>query len=238
MNPRPNNAAFSLLEMLVATAVFSLMIVMLLQLTNSLLSNANRTDDNLQTDQDVRILFDLMRRDIAQARIGTNQNQFYGSSNQISFVSSTSRLKTNYVSDQRLITYFLRDNTIYRAVVEPTMANYLSTAWNPIDPNGWTNVSWAASVATNAEALLAGVYPYDADFPSPFSYTLRPPYTNKTSPTNSTAVTDPPSGLTVGFAVASKRALSHAVAGKAPNASELRKLKYDIELNIPPAYNP
>ena len=98
MPPPPHKSAFSILEMLVATAIFSLMIVMLLQLTNSLLSNASRTDENLQTDQDVRILFDLMRRDLAQARIGTNQNQFYGSPTQVSFASSTSRLKTNYCS--------------------------------------------------------------------------------------------------------------------------------------------
>lgn len=220
-------SGFTLLEMLVATAVFSLMIVMLLQLTSGLMANANRVDENLKIDQEVRILFDLMRRDLAQARIGTNQNQFFGTSTQVSFVSSSSRLKTNYVSDQRLVTYYLESNTIYRAVVDPTAANYPST-WDPINP-AW----WSKDVKANAEALLEGVYPYDADYPDPFLYTL-----SDGASTRTTAPTNPPSGLTIGFSVASRRAMARSSGGAVSNTNERLPLKYDIDLNIPPPFNP
>ncbi len=226
--------AFTLLEMLVATAVFSLMIVMLLQLTSGLMSNASRVDENLQIDQEVRTLFDLMRRDLAQARIGTNQNQFSGTSNSVYFVSSSSRLKTNYVSDQRLVTYYYANNTIYRAVVEPTLDNFSNNVWNPLKPSWWTLPGFVANVSTNAsaEALLEGVFPYDATYPAPFSYTIR----TQTNPVSDTATSNPPSGLTVGFSVASRKATR---AGRADTSTNERKqFKYDIELNIPPPFNP
>lgn len=228
MNARLHSTGFTLLEMLVATAIFTLMIVMLLQLTSGLMSNANRTDEGMKIDQDVRVLLDLMRRDLAQARIGTNsQNQFYGAPNQVSFVSSSSRLKTNYVSDQRLVTYYMESNTIYRAVVEPTLANY-PAVWDPLNPSWWTK-----NVKANAEALLEGVYSYDAAYPDMFQYTLRNGGT-----TSSTDTTNPPSGLTIGFSVAGKRSLARAGASAVTNTNELRPLKYDIELNIPPPFNP
>ena len=229
-----HDTGFTLLEMLVATAIFSLMIVMLLQLTSGLMNTANRTDENLKIDQDVRTLFDLMRRDLAQARIGTNQNQFFGTATNVCFVSSSSHLKTNYVSDQRLVTYFLQSNTIYRAVVEPTLGNY-SNIWNPLNPAWWTSSGWTAFVATNAEALLTGVYPYDAVYTDPFSYTLRTQAAPVAIATNST---NPPSGLTIGFSVAGLRAQARSSGGHTLNTNELKKMKYDIELNIPPAFNP
>ena len=232
-------SAFTLLEMLVATAVFSLMIVMLLQLTSGLMSNANRVDENLKINQEVRILFDLMRRDLAQARIGTNQNQFYGSPTNVCFVSSTSRLKTNYVSDQRLVTYFYDTNshTIYRAVVDPTIDNYSSNAWNPLITNWWVSTAWTGYIATNKEALLEGVYPYDpvsdpTGYHDPFSYTFRKLPTNLP-----TAATNPPSGLTIGFSVASHQA-TRSGRDSAANTNDMQKRLYDIELNIPPPFNP
>ena len=228
--------AFTLLEMLVATAIFSLMILMLLQLTSGLMSNANRVDENLQIDQEVRILFDLMRRDLAQARIGTNQNQFFGTSTNVCFVSSSSRLKTNYVSDQRLVTYFYDTNshTIYRAVVDPTIDNYTNSPkiWNPIEPNWWTTNGFATNVATNAEALLTGVYPYDTVYTNPFQYVL--PSGNRTYTATNPAT--PPRGLTIGFSVASRQATR---SGRdAVNTNDRKQMIYDIELNIPPPFNP
>ena len=180
-------SAFTLLEMLVATAVFSLMIVMLLQLTSGLMSNANRVDENLQIDQEVRILFDLMRRDLAQARIGTNQNQFFGTATNVCFVSSSSHLKTNYVSDQRLVTYFYANNTIYRAVVDPTLTNY-PTVWNPIQQSWWTQPGFVTSTRA------------------------RQPRASSRQATRS--------------------------GRDAVNTNDRKQMKYDIELNIPPPFNP
>jgi len=227
---RRADAAFTLLEMLVATAVFSLMIAMLLQLTSGLMTNANRVDENLKIDQEVRTLFDLMRRDLAQARIGTNQNQFYGTPTQVSFVSSTSRLKTNYVSDQRLVTYFYASNTIFRAVVEPTIGNYSSSpkVWDPINPSWWLN-----DVKANAEALLEGVYPYDLVYTNPFQYVQRNGNRVFSADTN-----NPPSGLTIGFSVLGKQALARMKSGVTGATNGAKQMKYDIELNIPPPFNP
>jgi prepilin-type N-terminal cleavage/methylation domain-containing protein len=231
MKARIHPSGFTLLEMLVATAVFSLMIVMLLQLTSGLLTNANRMDENLKIDQEVRILFDLMRRDLAQARIATNQNQFYGSSNQVCFVSSASRLKTNFVSDQRLVTYYYESNAIWRAVVDPKM-EFWSNVWNPLSAKWWEIAGFQTNIKTNAEALLEGVYPYSTDYPDPFTYVLRDGTRARvTDPAN------PPSGLTIGFAVASRRA-TRTGRDSAENTSEMKQMKYDIELNIPPAFNP
>jgi hypothetical protein len=174
-----------------------------------------------------------MRRDLAQCRIGTNQNQFYGTSTQVSFVSSTSRLKTNYVSDQRLVTYYIQSNTIYRAVVEPTISNYTNKYWDPINTNGWTNANWNDYVKspTNAEALLEGVYGYPGwNNGNPFKYILR-----TGAGTDMTATANPPSGLIIGFAAASR---SSTRSGRPDNASERKTMKYDIELNIPPPFNP
>jgi type II secretory pathway pseudopilin PulG len=226
------SAAFTLLEMLVATAVFSLMIAMLLQLTSGLMTNANRVDENLKTDQDVRILFDLMRRDLAQCRIGTNQNQFHGTPTEVSFVSSTSRLKTNYVSDQRLVTYYYESNTIYRAVVEPAITNY-PAVWNPMTNAWWDVPGFKSSVRANREALLEGVYPYDLQYTNPFTYVLR-----SGDRTNLTATTNPPSGLTIGFSVVGKQALARMKSGATFGTNEAKQMKYDIELNIPPPFNP
>lgn len=222
---------FTLIEMLVATAVFALLIVMLLQLTSGLMNNASRTDENLKIDQEVRILFDLMRRDLAQARIATNQNQFFGSSNQVSFVSSSSRLKTNYVSDQRLVTYFYESNTIWRSVVDPLVDNY-PTVWNPLKPSWWEIAGYQDQLQKDAEALLEGVYPFSADYPVPFTYVLR-----DGTRVNSTSATNPPSGLTIGFSVAGRKTLART-GGNITNTNDLKQMKYDIELNIPPAFNP
>jgi prepilin-type N-terminal cleavage/methylation domain-containing protein len=232
MKVRSPLSGFTLLEMLVATAVFSLLIVVLLQMTSALLSNASRTDDNLKIDQDVKVLFDLMRRDLAQARIGTNQNQFYGTPTNVCFVSSSMRLKTNYVSDQRLVTYFWENHTIYRAVVDPTLSNYSSNIWNPLITNWWTNTKWTNEVGTNKEIIVEGVYPYNASYPNPFTYVLA-----NGNRTDITTATNPPRGLTIGFSVASRSAIAQA-GGNVTDTNKLKQLKYDVDLNIPPVFNP
>ena len=129
-------------------------------------------------------------------------------------------------------TYFYANNTIYRAVVDPTLTNY-PTVWNPIQPSWWTQPGFVTNVATNAnaEAMLTGVYPYDASWNNgnPFSYAFRGTNTNS-------APSNPPSGLTIGFSVASRQATR---SGRdAVNTNDRKQMKYDIELNIPPPFNP
>lgn len=226
-------SAFTLLEMLVATAVFAILMMVVLQMTSGLMSGATRMDENLKLEQDVRLFFDIMRRDLAQARIGTNQNQFYGTATNLTFVSSSQRLKTNYVSDQRLVTYFLADasNSIYnirRAVVDPTIANYPSL-WNPLTSSWWNSGSFSTFVANtnNSEVVLSGVIPVNSQI---FGYYLAGSGTS----VSTFPATNPPRGLKVNFNLLTKRALTTGVT----NAGNVKQIEYDVDLNIPPVFNP
>ncbi len=225
LSEEPN--AFTLLEMLVATAVFAMLMMIVLQMTSGLMSGASRMDENLKMEQDVRLFFDLLRRDLAQARIGTKQNQFYGTGTTLTFVSSTQRLKTNYVSDQRLVTYFLRSNAILRAVVDPTIDYYPNT-WDPTVPYWWTSSGFRNYVENTNEAVLTNVFTTNSEI---FGYYLP----NETTPTNNaTNAATPPRGVKVNFFLAGKR----AVATGQTNADKLTQIEYDVDLNIPPVFNP
>jgi prepilin-type N-terminal cleavage/methylation domain-containing protein len=59
---------FTLLELLVAMAVFSMMTVLMLSMTNSLIGNVSRIDENTEIERSVRVFFDLLRRDLHYAR--------------------------------------------------------------------------------------------------------------------------------------------------------------------------
>lgn len=236
MSALHQKSAFTLLEMLVATAVFAMLMMVLLQMTSGLMSGATRMDENLKTEQDVRLFFDIMRRDLAQARIGTNQNQCIGTATNLTFVSSTTRLKTDYVSDQRLVTYFLADptNNIYnirRAVVDPTIGNFTDPKkWNPLVTNWWTLGGFTSYVSTNNEVVLSGVIKASPSDPGVFFYYLA----GRTNIFTSFDATDPPRGVKVNFLLATKRAITTG----ATNAANVRPIEYDVDLNLPPVFNP
>lgn len=219
------------MELLVAMSVFSLMIVMMLGMTNSLLGHASRIDANTQIERDVRIFFDLLRRDLAQARIGKQQIFFRGESNKMFFATSSPKLSTNHVSDIRLVTYQLTpDNQIIRSVIEPTMSNYSAGVWSP------TNTWWTNSSTTNAnfsEVILEGVIPYTnsgTTYPF-FTYIARSTGMTIGAPTQTT---NPPAGVVVAFGVQSSKSLQRG----STNLSDRRDFRYDIELNLPPIFDP
>ncbi len=234
MSAPSGKSAFTLLEMLVATAVFAVLMMVVLQMTSGLMSGASRMDENLKMEQDVRLFFDLMRRDLAQARIGTNQNQFHGTGTNLTFVSSTQRLKTNYVSDQRLVTYFLAvgSNGLYeirRAAVDPTIDNFstnvASANWYPMTNAWWSGSRFPSYVAdtNNSEIVLGGVISPNGSIFEYLAPTSRP-----------TAATNPPRGVRVNFFLAGKR----AIATGQTNTDKLTQIEYDVDLNIPPVFNP
>ena len=232
MSAPSRKSAFTLLEMLVATAVFAMLMMVVLQMTSGLMSGATRMDENLKMEQDVRLFFDVLRRDLAQARIGTNQNQFNGTGTNLTFVSSTQRLKTNYVSDQRLVSYFLLSNTIRRAVVDPTIDNFSTNVananWYPMTNAWWSISRFPSYVATNNEVVLSNVFTTNSEI---FGYYLP----NETTPTNNaTNAATPPRGVKVNFFLAGKR----AVATGQTNTDKLTQIEYDVDLNIPPIFNP
>ncbi len=165
-----------------------------------------------------------MRRDLAQARIGTNQNQFNGTGTNLTFVSSTQRLKADYVSDQRLVSYFPQSNTIRRAVVDPNLGNY-SNVWNPLVANWWTSSGFSNYVenTNNSEIVLSGVISTNGSI---FEYL---------NPTNKPTVTaNPPRGVKVNFFLSGKRAMATGHT----NTDKLTQIEYDVDLNIPPVFNP
>ena len=228
-------AAFTLLEMLVATAVFSMLVVVLLSMTSSMLTQSTRVDENAEADRDVRIFFDLMRRDLAQARIGTNKNLFRGDSNRLFFVSSSSRLRPDYVSDSRLITYRVdtNDKKVYRAVVDPVITD---TNWNA-GTNGWWNNANIYG-PTYSEAVLEGVLPYNppgGGATDLFTYIRRDGgLTNAPTVSNS-----PPAGVVIAFEMLTKTAKKRLGSNISNlKESDIKRFKYDIELNIPPSYDP
>lgn len=222
--------AFTLLEMLVATAVFAMLMMILLQMTSNLMSGATRMDEGLKMGQDVRLFFDILRRDLAQARIGTIQNQFYGTATKLTFVSSSQRLKTEYVSDQRLVTYFLSNNTIRRSVVDPTTVNF-PYVWYPLAAAWWDRTDFKRYVETNNEVVLSGVYPGGGNL---FSYFLA----DGTGPVGSTGppedATKTPRGVRVNFNLYGKRAIKTGQT----NFGNIRPIEYDVDMNIPPVFNP
>ena len=212
------------------------MTVLMLSMTNSLIGNVSRIDDNTEVERSVRVFFDLLRRDLAQSRIGLSQNVFRGETNRICFASSSPRLNTNHVSDVRLIVYEMNaaDQTIRRAVVEPTTNNYSSGAWNPTNTNWWTNTAFSKT-NTNSEIILEGaqVYTNQGQSEPPFRYVERMTG-NLTATTIPTAPTNPPAGVVVAFGIVTKKAISRGVT----NAQSTKTFRYDIELNLPPAFDP
>jgi prepilin-type N-terminal cleavage/methylation domain-containing protein len=224
---------FTLLELLVAMAVFSMMTVLMLSMTNSLIGNVSRINENTEVERSVRVFFDLLRRDLAQSRIGLRQNVFRGETNRICFASSSPRLNTNHVSDMRLIVYEMNaaDQTIRRAVVEPTMSNHSSGAWNPTNASWWN--SPAFSDTNFSEIILEGVQVHSNDGVTtpPFSYVQRYTGALLTAPTSATT---PPAGVMVAFGIVTKKAISRGVT----NAQSTKTFRYDIELNLPPVFDP
>lgn len=225
-------AAFTLLEMLVATAVFSLLVVTLLSLTSAMLKQSTRMDENAEADRDVRVFFDFLRRDLAQARIGTNQNFFRGESNRLFFVASTSKLKTDYISDARLMAYYQIGQQIYRTVVDPTTNNLGNGTWSAGKANWWANAS--ITDTNKGELILDGVVAYtDINGPAAlFSYVAKGNTGNLTA--SPTSTNNPPSGVVVAFGLLSKNAKTRNTT----NLADIKNYKYEIELNLPPVYDP
>lgn len=211
--------------------VFSMMIVLMLSMTNALIGHSSRIDENTEIERDVRIFFDLLRRDLAQSRIGLQQNTFHGESNRLFFASSSPHLKTNYVSDVRLIVYQMAGDKVLRSVIEPTISNFSSNSWNPYTANWWQNAGLTNALFT--EVILEGVRPYSNQGQTDplFTYISRSTGTVLPAPT---VTTNPPAGVVVAFELLGKNALKK----DNPTATATKKFRYDIELNLPPIFDP
>jgi len=230
---------FTLLEILVASAVLALMMVVLLQMTNALSRNATRTNDALRADSEVRVVFDLMRRDLLQARIGTSRNTFLGGTDRIFFVSSTPALRPEFVSDQRQIIYFFQDNALYRVVVEPSLENYLSGSWRSMDEDWHAEGDLADfPIESMAEKLLEGVRPFrleEGGVAPFFAYRARDSGELISMNTGQTTASDnPPGGVLVAFELILPSARNRETVVEA----DIRPYRYDLELNLPPVFEP
>jgi len=211
--------------------VFSVMIVMMLSMSNSLIGHASRIDENTEIERDVRVFFDLLRRDLAQCRIGLNQNTFRGETNRLIFASSTPRLKTDHVSDVRLIVYQLDGDKVLRSVVEPTMSNFTAGSWNPYTSTWWNNAALTNTAFT--EVILEGIIPYTSQgqtYPL-FTYVSRSTGSVLPAPTTTT---NPPAGVMVSFGILGKSARQKDATGLVAT----KDFRYDIEMNLPPIFDP
>ncbi len=237
---RSASPGFTLLELLVGAAVLVLMLASLLQLTSALSASATRTNETLKLDSEVRAAFDLMRRDLLQARIGKRHNTFHGGTDRMFFVSSTPRLAQDFVSDQRQLVYFVEDGAMWRTVVDPSLASWRSGLWNPMDPEWHLRTGLAEpdnSMIT--EKIIDGVLPYSGGQNSRqepwFSYRSRESGALiPLAPGNFTDSANPPAGVLVAFDIVLPSARRSGVVTDA----NTRSYRYDIELNLPPVFNP
>ena len=142
-----NRSAFTLVELLVAVALASILILVTAMIFKQASSAFSESDARNEVYQNVRAAFDIIKRDISGAMLNTNYELFksfdnidendYPSikakdkSDILTFLSSTPNLEDKPVA---LITYYLHtDNILYK--LEKTGTNTLNTSIAGFDPD-------------------------------------------------------------------------------------------------------
>jgi prepilin-type N-terminal cleavage/methylation domain-containing protein len=80
--------AFTLVEILVATAIFSLMILFLFTIISTSMKTWQDQQSHEESFQEARAALDLISRDVRSALVSNNVNWFYSGSNSIAFLTS------------------------------------------------------------------------------------------------------------------------------------------------------
>jgi type II secretory pathway pseudopilin PulG len=86
--PKPTRAAFSLIELLVATTVFSLLCVLMFSIVSSSTGLWRTQEAQEESFREARAALNFLSRDLANAMVTTNAQWFYASSNRIAFLTS------------------------------------------------------------------------------------------------------------------------------------------------------
>ena len=147
-----NYSAFTLIEIVIAISLASVIILGTAIIFKQASSAFSRSDARSEVYQNVRATFDIIKRDISGATLNTNYELFKGEPNTITFLSSTSNNNGQPIA---LIKYFLDGNTLIKS--ENTDTDFLNA--------GISNFS--ASTATgflgfNVSALQFNYFDKDA----------------------------------------------------------------------------
>jgi type II secretory pathway component PulJ len=116
-----NNAAFTIIELIVAITLASMIILITAMIFKQASSAFSESDARNEVYQNVRAAFDIVKRDISGAVLNTNRELFKGEMNTITFLSSTSNNNDQPIT---LIKYFLQSNTLNKS--ENTDTAYLN----------------------------------------------------------------------------------------------------------------
>lgn len=118
-----NNAAFTIIELIVAITLASMIILITAMIFKQASSAFSESDARNEVYQNVRAAFDIVKRDISGAVLNANRELFKGELNTITFLSSTSNNNDQPIT---LIKYFLQSNTLNKS--ENTDTAYLNTS--------------------------------------------------------------------------------------------------------------
>lgn len=118
----PGHSAFTLIEIVIAISLASVIILGTAVIFKQTSSAISQSDARNEVYQNVRAVFDIIKRDISGATLNTNYELFKGEPNIITFLSSTSN---NNAQPIALIKYFLNNNTLIKS--ENTDTSLLNT---------------------------------------------------------------------------------------------------------------
>jgi len=149
---RQNRSAFTLIELIVAIALASILILVTAMIFKQASSAFSQSDARSEVYQNVRAAFDTIKRDVSGATLNTNREWFNGDLNTIEFLSSTSNNNDQPIT---LIRYFLSGTTLYKS--ENTDTTFLN---EPISSFGTATTT--GILGLNVSTLQFRYYDKDA----------------------------------------------------------------------------
>ncbi len=105
-------SAFTLVELIVAISLSAMIMVITAIIFKQASSAFSQSDARNEVYQNVRAVFDIIKRDIFGSTLNTNYELFKGELNTVTFLSSTSN---NNDQPIMLIKYFLNGNTLNKS---------------------------------------------------------------------------------------------------------------------------
>ena len=107
-----SRSAFTLIELIVAIALASILILVTAMIFKQASSAFSQSDARSEVYQNVRAAYDTIKKDISGSTLNTNREWFNGDLNTIEFLSSTSNNNDQPIA---LIRYFLSGTTLYKS---------------------------------------------------------------------------------------------------------------------------
>ena len=107
-----SKSAFTLIELIVAIALASILILVTAMIFKQASSAFSQSDARSEVYQNVRAVFDTFKKDVSGATLNSNREWFNGDLNTIEFLSSTSNNNDQPIT---LIKYFLSGTTLNKS---------------------------------------------------------------------------------------------------------------------------